>query len=89
MRAIIFSLTILMMSPLALADHHGGKGKGRPHQKRGGHFKMMDTNNDGKVSKDEFMARTTKRFTEMDANGDGFITKDEKKTHRKKMKENR
>lgn len=56
------------------------------HGKKHGHhhhppFKLMDTNNDGKISKDEWMAK----FKEMDANKDGFITKEEMKKHHKEM----
>jgi Ca2+-binding EF-hand superfamily protein len=60
-------------------------------------FKAKDTNNDGKLSKEEFMkdvpearkAAMEKRFTEMDTNKDGFVTKEEMKAAREKMKERR
>ena len=38
---------------------------------------MMDTNKDGKVSKEEFMKAHEAMFDQMDANKDGFIDKDE------------
>jgi len=36
----------------------------------------MDTNNDGKISRDEWKGNP-KRFDRLDANGDGVITKEE------------
>ena len=41
------------------------------------HMKMMDTNNDGMVSKEEFTTAMDKKFTEMDKNNDGMLTKQE------------
>jgi hypothetical protein len=40
-------------------------------------FEEMDTNNDGVISKDEFMASAGKRFDKIDANHDGKISHDE------------
>lgn len=37
-------------------------------------IRMFDTNNDGRVTKDEFQAGIKKRFGEMDLNNDGRIT---------------
>ena len=54
------------------ADHHGG-GKDK--------MKMMDTDGDGAVSKEEFMSHKEQRFLEKDANGDGVISEDEMKKH--------
>lgn len=65
-------------------DHKGGPGK---------MFKETDTNGDGQMSKDEFMAFHEKRFAEMDTSGDGQISADEAKAKakewREKMKEKR
>jgi Ca2+-binding EF-hand superfamily protein len=41
------------------------------------HMKMMDTNNDGKVSKEEFNMRMEKKFSDMDKNSDGMLTEQE------------
>lgn len=41
-------------------------------------FDAMDTDKDGKISHDEFMAKCEKRFKAMDANNDGFVSKEEK-----------
>ncbi len=40
-------------------------------------LEKMDTDKDGKVSKDEWTAYYSERFTELDADGNGFITEDE------------
>ena len=47
-----------------------------------GHMMKADTDNDGKISRDEFRAareqRSEKFFQRMDANNDGFIDKTER-----------
>lgn len=50
-------------------------------------MKMMDTDEDGSVSKDEFMTHAEKRFTEKDKNEDGQLTDDEMKMMKGKMGE--
>jgi Ca2+-binding EF-hand superfamily protein len=45
-------------------------------------IKRMDTNGDGVVSQDEYMAAVKQRFAKMDKNGDGFIDADELPAHR-------
>lgn len=42
----------------------------------------LDTNGDGVVSQDEYLAAARKRFSRMDRNGDGFIDADEVPAHR-------
>ena len=59
-------------SNFILAAHHGSE-----HG-----MKKMDTNSDGEVSKDEFMAHKEMKFMMMDKNGDGKLTDDEMK-HKK------
>jgi Ca2+-binding EF-hand superfamily protein len=42
----------------------------------------LDTNGDGAVSQDEYLAAAKKRFSRMDRNDDGFIDADEMPAHR-------
>ena len=65
----------------------GGPGQGRPdrgqQQRRGGPpqfdqlLKEMDSNNDGKLSKDEAKGGLVDDFDRVDVNKDGFVTKEE------------
>ena len=76
--------TVLVVCALGIsqvyAGHHGG-GKDK--------MKMMDTDGDGAVSKEEFMSHKEQRFLKKDANGDGVLTEDElKKQCKYKDKEN-
>ena len=49
--------------PSAFADHDADQ-----------HFKKMDTNGDGKISRAEHAAGAKQMFTECDANKDGVVT---------------
>jgi Ca2+-binding EF-hand superfamily protein len=40
-------------------------------------FDTIDTDNDGKISHDEYMANCEERFKLLDTNNDGFLTKEE------------
>ena len=53
-----------------VAGSHGGK-----HNK----MKMMDTDGDGSVSKEEFMTYAEEKFDRKDTNGDGVLNADEMK----------
>ncbi len=75
----IFSL-VLGLSQTANAAHEMG------HEDTQ-NWQSADTNKDGVISKDEFMAkhqeRAEKMFTKMDANKDGKIEESERKAMRK------
>lgn len=55
----------------------GGQGQMTPEQR----FNLLDTNRDGYVTKQEFMAQAEQRWNQllqhMDANRDGIVSKDE------------
>lgn len=59
---------------VSFEELRASRGKHRGH---GGHFKRVDTNNDGKVSKAEAISAAEAAFTRADANGDGFVTQEE------------
>ncbi|MCD6034280.1 MAG: hypothetical protein K0R63_21 [Rickettsiales bacterium] len=41
----------------------------------------LDTNKNGSISKEEFLANTEKRFAEMDTDGNGSVSKEELEAH--------
>ncbi len=66
--------TVLVVSALAISYAYAGDHGGKKDK-----MKMMDTDGDGAVSKEEFMAHKEQRFMKKDANGDGVLTEDEMK----------
>lgn len=53
----------------------GGHGKGAMKNAEGGmHLAFNDSDGDGRVSSEEFVARTADWITTMDRNGDGVVT---------------
>ncbi len=77
--AAAFASTVTVGMATA-SPHEGEKGK-KAH-----HFKMIDTNGDGKISVEEHADAAAERFSKMDINGDGFVSKKEMRKHYKKMK---
>jgi hypothetical protein len=55
---------------------------GNHHQQRDGFMKRIDTNKDGAISKDEFVAAQVERFSKLDKNSNGILTKDEMRAAR-------
>jgi Ca2+-binding EF-hand superfamily protein len=57
---------------------HGGRG----HHRRGGHgmhhLARADADNDGNITRDEFLARPTQMFARLDDNSDGVISAGER-----------
>jgi len=81
-KALMLGVAMMAVSALpALAEDGGKKGHRDPGKMMEKIFSEQDANGDGSVSKDEFVAHSTKRFDEMDANKDGKVTKDEIKAH--------
>lgn len=80
----VAALTMLAAAPAMAADHDG---------KHRDMFAKHDTNGDGMISKEEFLATAEKKFADMDTDGDGSISKaesDAKKAEwKEKMKERR
>jgi len=73
---------VFAVAGAVLAQGQGGQGA-TPRMGCQQRFDAMDTNHDGKVTKDEFMAAPHHRenaeqmFKAMDVNGRGYITKDD------------
>ena len=65
-----FKMTELS-SGYIVAEGHGKSCKNK--------MKKMDINEDGSVSKQEFMSHAEKKFAKKDKNGDGVLTEDEMK----------
>lgn len=88
----LLTLAALALIAVPAASFAEDKPQGE-HKGPGKMFKETDTNGDGQMSKDEFMAFHEKRFGEMDGNGDGQISADEAKAKaqewREKMKDKR
>lgn len=84
---------LMFQAAPALADGHGDHGE--KGAKKAEMFKAADTNGDGAISKDEYMARVqtkaAEKFNKKDANGDGSISQEESKAYhdakRGKMKD--
>lgn len=73
-------LPLLLSSTLAVsafADHHEGKSHGDVVEKHEDVVEGFDSNDDGKVSKDEFTQHNMKEFNRHDKNSDGVLSKEE------------
>ena len=79
--ALVGLVMVLLLVGMAFAQWHGGHGAPRLDCEE--RFDALDTNHDGKLTKEEFMAALHHRgnpeemFKAMDANGHGYITKEE------------
>lgn len=66
-------------------DGHGPWGKG-PHHGMHDMLEKVDTNHDGKISREEMRAAADARFDKLDTNKDGFIDKAEMDAAHDRMK---
>ncbi|MDQ6961490.1 MAG: EF-hand domain-containing protein [Mariprofundaceae bacterium] len=84
----------LVLAPAAWAnedvyDHHKGSHAKKTCQFGGHGMKAMDSNKDGQVTLEEFMAGSEKkakeRFAKKDKNGDGVLSKADRQMSAKKV----
>jgi len=78
------AIALAFVSSPAIAEKDGDKEYGKHHGKMMGE---MDTNDDGAVSKDEFLAHAEKKFAHKDKDGNGKIEKHEMKEAHQERKE--
>lgn len=74
-------LSLTLAAGVAIAGPHGERGQGMGHGMMMPSFEELDTNGDGKITREEMDARRLERIKAMDPNGDGVITLDEMKAH--------
>jgi Ca2+-binding EF-hand superfamily protein len=79
--ALILASSVL--SAAAYADCDKGHKKSGDKKRGAKHFSMIDSNDDGKLSKEEMLNFHEGHFTKMDSDGDGFISKEEMKAKEK------
>lgn len=88
----ILGITAALVS-LGLGSAYAADEAAAPDTQKSQRMMKVDTNQDGKVSYDEFRAANEKRmearFKKLDANNDGFIDQDERQAARKAWGEKR
>lgn len=89
MKKFLVMALMLTVAQGALADHtKEHKGEGKEKGPRGGKmFALVDTNNDGVITKDEVIAFHSAEFDKQDADKDGKVTKEEIKAFHKAKRE--
>ncbi len=80
------ALAALVVGGVAVAQAVDGTPPVGMMHGHGGMMRMLDTNNDGVISRDEAIAMVTKHFAEVDTNGDGKVTPDEMKAEHAKRR---
>ena len=95
MKTSKLTLVVAILGALGYAQAYAFDTPAQSAQSEHEHHGMMnaDTNKDGKISHDEFMAASQKRaeehFNRMDTNNDGFIDQAERKAAFDSMREHR
>lgn len=83
---LLFSIGLLA-SALSIGAYAGKDAKRCDSDKANSYMQKIDTNEDGYISRDEFVAHSESHFDKLDANADGVVDQDEfKAKHKKKHK---
>ncbi|MFO8083794.1 MAG: EF-hand domain-containing protein [Desulfobacterales bacterium] len=77
MKKIIMMTLMLLGAVTLLGNNDALAGKPYGHMKGEQNFDAMDTDKDGKISKEEHMVKAKERFEAMDTDNDGFLTREE------------
>jgi Ca2+-binding EF-hand superfamily protein len=84
----IITMILMLLGAVTLLGNNDAFAKGpHGHMKVGQYFEAMDTDKDGKISKDEHMAKHEERFKAVDTDNDGFLTREECRKTREERKE--
>ncbi|MGH1402956.1 MAG: hypothetical protein ACRBDL_01805 [Alphaproteobacteria bacterium] len=86
-KSIIISAVFVMVSVVAVPHVMAEQGKKKRHGMMVKMFEKRDHNQDGVISKGEFLLSAEEMFSEIDADKNGELTQDEFKEHGKKMRE--
>jgi len=92
---IVAGFALGLAAPALAADEKPKEGKKRERPNPEAFFKQKDTNEDGKLSKEEFLAgvpedkaeKAAARFAKIDGDSDGYITVAEFKAAMRKHRE--
>lgn len=86
---LMLSVAILTLSAGAAYAEDGSEHKGEHHkgERAAQMFDEADVNDDGQLSKEEFLSRHEKKFVEIDTNADGQLSKEEMEARRQQWME--
>ncbi len=79
-------ITVFLISVAATSSVYAGMEQEGRHLMGKRAFSIIDSNQDGSLSKEEVSTFHSERFDKMDANSDGLVTKQEAKAFRKKQR---
>jgi hypothetical protein len=77
MKKLLMMVLILLGALIFLGPSYAFEKGPHGHMHGKSYFDAMDTDKDGKISHDEYMATYEKHFKLMDTNQDGFLTNEE------------
>jgi len=88
-RTALLATAIAALLATGVATMYTAEAGNKGAQRGAKMFDRVDTNGDGKITQDEFMARSAERFDMMDQDGNGEVTKEEAQKAYKEMRAKR